>query len=486
MIFLWGWMEIRHDGERDISGILTTPFNLSDSRDEMNFAEFPLAALADRVPGNVKTLVFEDRMEDSGNNEVITRRLTITASDKFGLPTAQDDEVIVGLMKLSKDGDFVNPKVSFTRYQLIQILGWRHEGRSYDRLETSLKRWLGVTLYYDNAWRDNETKSWVSESFHLLDNLTLYDQERRLKRLRTEGAEPPLSSFTWNEVVFRSFKSNYLRAIDLSVFRQLAHAASKRMYRFLGKRFYHRPRWEFDLVEFACEHIGFGRNYDIGQLKRRLQPAIEELEAIGFLEPLPVTGRYVKIGRGKWMIVFFEKAPSEIKPASPQQNDVAAKLKDRGVTPSVAAELARSFPPELIETQIEVVDRLQKTKGRDSIRNPAGYLVKSIREGYLPPKVAAVKKPAAEKSRPVPVVETPATIDPNQQAIDAYLASLSPSELATLEADALTRTDAVLADGYYRSKSGNAAMHAVYRRMIQEREAGRILEVRKQAAQKAS
>jgi hypothetical protein len=77
-------------------------------------------------------------------------------------------------------------------------------------------------------------------------------------------------------------------------------------------------------------------------------------------------------------------------------------------------------------------------------------------------------------------------IDPNQQAIDTYLASLSPSELAALEADAIIRTDAVLADGYYRSKSGNAAMHAVYRRMIQEREAGRILEDRKQASQKAS
>jgi hypothetical protein len=286
-------------------------------------------------------------------------------------------------------------------------------------------------------------------------------------------------------VVFRSFKSGYLKAIDLNVFRQLEYAAAKRMYRFLDKRFYHKSRWEFDLLEFACEHVGLSRNYDTGQLKRRLQPAITELENVGFLEPLPAAQRYVKISRGEWRVIFIRKAQPVIE-VGPAQKELAAKLSERGVTPSVAAELVQDYPADLIEMQIEVLDRLQKVKDRDSIRNPAGYLVKSIREGYLPPKAAAVKKPAPEKTRAAPALESVPAIDPNQQAIDTYLASLSPSELAALEADAIIRTDAVLADGYYRSKSGNAAMHAVYRRMIQEREAGRILEDRKQASQKAS
>ena len=63
----------------------------------MNLAEFPLAAIADRVPGNQKTLVFEDRIFDSGKSEMITRRLTISASDKYGLPTSLDSDVILGL-----------------------------------------------------------------------------------------------------------------------------------------------------------------------------------------------------------------------------------------------------------------------------------------------------------------------------------------------------------------------------------------------------
>jgi len=116
-------------------------------RDEMNLAEFPLATLADRAPSGAKTLVFEDRIWDRGQRQDRIRRLTITASDKYGLPTATDDEVILGLVQVTKATGFAERQVRFSRYQLIGLLGWRDEGRSYQRLETSLKRWLGVTLY---------------------------------------------------------------------------------------------------------------------------------------------------------------------------------------------------------------------------------------------------------------------------------------------------------------------------------------------------
>ena len=38
-------------------------------KDEMNLAEFPLTTLADRVPQGCKTLVFEDRIFDSGQRQ---------------------------------------------------------------------------------------------------------------------------------------------------------------------------------------------------------------------------------------------------------------------------------------------------------------------------------------------------------------------------------------------------------------------------------
>lgn len=437
---------------RDVTAPIRS--DLDDGKDEMNLAEFPLAALADRVPNDQKTLVFEDQIFDSGRSEMITRRLTITASEKFGLPTSLDDEVILGLIQLSKRSRFSDRKVNFSRYQLIQELGWRHEGRSYERLEKSLKRWLTVTLDYEKAWWDKEAQSWVDESFHILDNLTLYDQERRLRQLRSASTDSALSSFMWNEVIFRSFRSGNLRTIDMRVFRQLEFAAAKRMYRFLDKRFYHKSRWEFDLTEFACEHIGVSRNYDTGQLKRRLQPAIAELEAVGFLEVLPVAQRYVKISRGDWRIVFIRKAVLQIESPSQDAALLIKRLAERGVTPSVATELVRDFPAELIEMQMEVLDRLQQAKERESIRNPAGYLVKSIRAGFLPPANLFPKR-MAPKSSPLPKPETPPQPDPIQEQVNAYLLSLSKQEIEELEISALSHVEATLLDGY-DARSGQA------------------------------
>src|SRR4051812_17882926 len=154
-------------------------------KDELNLAEFPIAALSDRVPDGQTTLVFEDQLEPH-DSEPIVRRLTIMGTHKHGLPTSVDDEVLVGLIQLTKRrNNFSDARVPFSRYELIELLGWPRSGPSYKRIEEALHRWMGVMLIYENAWWDNAAKSWVDENFHVLDNVTLYDRERR--RLPSKG-----------------------------------------------------------------------------------------------------------------------------------------------------------------------------------------------------------------------------------------------------------------------------------------------------------
>ncbi len=274
----------------------------TQGRDELNLAEFPLASLSARPATNQKTLTFTDQIWDSGRQEWVQRRLTITGSDAFGLPTALDDEVIVGLIQLSREQDFASKEVFFSRYRLIRLLGWRDEGKSYTRLETSLKRWLGVTLYYEKAWWDKHESAWVDEDFHILERLSLYDRQRRLRRLGMN--EPALSSFVWNPVVYRSFQAGYLKGLDMELFRRLRTPVAKRLYRLLDKRFYHKNHWQFDLRELACEHVGLSRSYDIGQLKRKLCTAIGELEQQGYIATIPWANRFQSVRRGKWTIEF--------------------------------------------------------------------------------------------------------------------------------------------------------------------------------------
>ena len=311
-------------------------------KDELNLAEFPIAALTDRIPDGQTTLVFEDRLERRDSTPIV-RRLTIMGTHKHGLPTSLDDEVLVGLIQLTKRrSNFTDPRVQFSRYELIQLLGWPQSGQSYRRIEEALHRWVGVVLMYENAWWDNQARSWVDEQFHVLDNVTLYDRER----WRTSGRggkagkgeksgskvdKPPLplSSFRWNEVIFRSFQSGNLKQLDLEFYLKLRLPTTKRMYRFLDKRFYRRSRLDFDLRSLACEHIGLSRSYAPTELKRRLKPALEEMEQLGFLEPLSVEERYSYVKRGCWRIIFIRgrRATAEAEnPAAQMRNSSPSGL----------------------------------------------------------------------------------------------------------------------------------------------------------------
>src|SRR5690606_33255702 len=207
---------------------------LNDGKDEMNLAEFPLCSLSDRLPDGQKSLVFEDRVWDASRGGMISRQLTITASAEYGLPTARDDEVLLGLIQLSKLQDFASQTVSFSRYQLIRLLGWRMESKSYLRIETSLNRWVGVTLYYKNAWWNKKDGRWADEKFHILDNVTLFDRDQ----VGLGQTALPISKFKWNDVVFRSFRAGNLKKLDFEFYKRLRSAIAKRLYRFLDKRFY--------------------------------------------------------------------------------------------------------------------------------------------------------------------------------------------------------------------------------------------------------
>ena len=274
-------------------------------RDEMNLAEFPIALLADFAPKGEKTLYFE-----GGNG-----RLTVTGSDAYGLPTALAADVIVALIYLTKlRNDFQDVKVNFSRYELIKLLNWPDKGSSYNRLDQALNRWGGVWLVYDKCWWNNKTKRYVSAKMHILESVVITEPGK------TCGGQSQLllSTFTWNKTFIESCQADNLRQLDLDTYFSLNSAISKRLYRFLGKRFYLRGDWTFDLHEIAFERVGLSRSYaDAGKIKEKLQPAIAELERIGFLKPLGRNDRYTRIDRGQWSIRLARQSPALAAPGKP-------------------------------------------------------------------------------------------------------------------------------------------------------------------------
>ena len=370
---------------------------MGDGKDELNLAEFPLCALAHRLQPDQKTLRFEDRVWDARRGETITRQLTITGSDAYGLPTALDDEVLLGLIQLSKLNKFADRVVRFTRYQLIQLLGWRNESKSYERLEASLNRWMGVTLYYKNAWWNKQRKCWVDEKFHVLDNTRLFQRENPGSGPDEDGFS---SVFIWNEVIFQSFQAGNLKGIDFDFFRDLRSAVAKRLYRFLDKRFFYRRHWEFDLGEFAHEHAGLSRHYDTANLKRKLRPGIVELEQRGYLKPMADADRFRKLCSGQWRIVFDRQMNATVTKTTetePSPQPLVEALVQRGVVPTTAQSTVKQFTTDRIQSQLEVFDYLVAHQDAKVSRNPPGFLISAIRGEYAPPK--SYQDQEAEKQR---------------------------------------------------------------------------------------
>jgi hypothetical protein len=429
---------------------------LPPGKDEMNFAEFPIALLTDRVPRGQKSIKFEDQIYDERRKKLITRKRVIEGSEEYGLPTATDDTVVLALIQLTKlTTDFRRRDIEFSRHELIRMLGWPNEGKSYDRIKLSLQRIANVTYNYDNAWWDPRQKSWTTKIFHIIDTVEINDS----RASNGQGGLFP-SRIVWNEVVFDSFQAGFLRNINFQLCMQLVHPTALRMYRFLGKRFHYKHDWTFDLKEFAYEHIGLGRNYEGGtQIARKLQPAIAELETVGFLEVLDDDVRFLKKGRD-WQIRLIQKAPAPMValPPAANQNDsgppaLVTELTQRGVTAAKAVELAGNYPAKGLHVKIEVFDWLMEKKDKRVAKSPAGYLVKSILDDYAPPTgfISKADRKRLEEARQTKDCEAAqdrrrkqdveAREREEKKAITAYWESLTPKQQAELQATADAQAD---------------------------------------------
>ncbi len=455
------------------ANIPTSAHPNSGFRDEMNFAEFPLASLSDRVADNQKTLEFTDTIEDSSTGKDVVRTLVITAADKFGLPTALDDELLLGLIKLSVEQGFTDPKVYFSRYELIKKLGWRDESKSYRRVEDGLNRWTGVTLQYRKSWWVNDEKSWVTETFHVLNSVTVYDRERiaRRRMMAKDAPEKALSSFVWSDQVFQSFKAGYIKQLDFDFYKSLTSAISKRMFRFLDKRFYNTGRWEFDLQVFACEHIGLSKNYSNSELKRKLAPAISELETNGFLAPLSDEERFVRERCGKWRAVFVKATKKlAVLPRTDSEHDPLLRdLVGRGLNPRSAQKLLREHPPEKIREKVQLFDQLKERGGEGAIRNRPGWLYAAIVKDYTVAAVAPplpAPAPGAATSVPVEVSETERADQLRAESFDRYWSSLTNEQRHEFEEKAVADAAAFLQKQYRRGEEARGPLWRAARQSI--------------------
>ena len=259
--------------EADAQAALVTPIVLG--KDEMNLAEYPLSILTHRVPRNRKTYSFTQRIIDH-QGTVIKQSWSVLGSDKYGLPTPYDDDVLIALLYCYKEQKPQGKQIHFSLYKLCQVMQKALSKREYDRMRDSLNRLTSTTIVATNCFYDNLAKSWVSEAFHLFDGYKLY-QERKGR-----AASPHLSFVEMSQFFYRSVAvANYIKDLDLGIYYNLALPISKRLFRYLDKNRYKKRRYEETVMRMAYK-LPLTYAYP-SQVKQKLARAHEELLRHGYL-----------------------------------------------------------------------------------------------------------------------------------------------------------------------------------------------------------
>jgi hypothetical protein len=184
-----------------------------------------------------------------------------------------------------------------------------------------------------------------------------------------------------------------LKSLNMAAFRSLRRPIAKRLFRFLDKRFYLKKELSFDMHELVRNKIGLDtEKRRVNDLKRSLLSGIEELEKIGFLEPMDPKERFKKVYRGKYQVRFVSvsKDPKSDQPISLEPHEeVEGILVSLGVSATKARQIAKEYDHEFIKLKVAHYEFILEKHGKSNSDNAApsvGFLIASIRENYTPPK----------------------------------------------------------------------------------------------------
>jgi hypothetical protein len=418
-------------------------------KEEMNLAEFPIALLSKYHNPNLKTIEFSDTIQGE-SGKIIKREWVVTGSDKFGLPLAYDNDVLLALMAIGKETNYESPVIHFSRYKILQILGWQDNGKNYRRIKEALNRLVSAKIFANNAFWDNNRKAYVTLAFGIFENYTLLDSS---VGKRKQDDNSLLSSVKLDDYLFQSIKSNYIKSLDLEIYCKINSVIAKQLYRYLDKKRYGKEKFEIKLTNLAYAHVGLDKeNYKYpSAIKRKLDPAHKELIDLGFLESaeyqLTSDGKSEKViytfGKVECLLLpaldidtgDFNDLQSEEEPA-PENNsetlsdellNLLEKLLDAGVSENIARKLIDDYSEEQILRQMEV---LPFRKAQD----PAAVLIRAIRENWAPPSTFSrqQEQKKRERANKEKIAKMKSEEEIKRVKIENYISKLSRDEEAKL------------------------------------------------------
>lgn len=346
---------------------------------ESNFEEFPYFLVSSTNRGRQRQIVYERtiRHQAEDGERLLDQRWEVREGGSLGLPGGMDQDVYMALLELlehrggmPEDGD-----LAFSIYELLEVLGWAHSGRSYERSKRSLDRMASTTIRSDKAFFSKKTQTYIKDTFQMFSAHLREDQ-----RLRGRAVERHRVKF--HPLFVESYSEDYLNRLDSGFYWTLKHHASKRLYRLLDRYCEEdvrgRPRvWETDLFDLR-DLVPLAEYPYASQIRQKLEPAHEELVDKGFLKDVTYVAEE---GRRTPGLVFYETSPTFSRrrltqrvEADPANAIAMQRLRIEGVRRDKAVNLVAEYGGQRCIRWAELL-AFQKNVRED---NKAGLLVWAI------------------------------------------------------------------------------------------------------------
>ena len=246
--------------------------------------EFPLVVLS-------KTRSADKRREyqcaEEAKDETRLRKLTVFAGERVALPGAEDFEVFLALVAMSREQ---GARRSFrsSQYGLLQMLRWSGSSRR-KRLAQALQCWRATSFVYEEEIQtaDGGSASIKLPKFTLLVPNLSKDE----------------TAFGWHELTFNILQQAPWPALDIGKLLSLRRPTSRQLLLYLEGS---GRVGEQNLRELGYEHIGISRKSSIAEVKRFVNAAAEDLVQLGYLRLC--SERFRKDAKTKSWFVNLERA----------------------------------------------------------------------------------------------------------------------------------------------------------------------------------
>ena len=349
---------------------------------EVNLEEAPLFLFKRREREEDSIEARSTVITESGDRQ--EQYWKISGSRQFGLPGPLDQDVFVAVMTLvSRRGGMPHDgRISFSLYELLEILGKTHSGTNYEDLRVSLDRLASADIYAENAFYSHEDEEFKSHRFRLW-GVDFYKTKKR------RGRASEHHTLRFDDIVVRSYLQNYLKSLDSSYYYSLDKPISRSLYRLIDVKRKERLSWSVDLDRLR-QLVSMPASYHYpSKIKRHLEPAHRELVERGFL----TEATHEK--RGKSNIVHYkisERFVRERTQTAPTLSDeerlAVDSLVANGVWNAAAHRLVKEHGSDRCLRYVEALAY------QDDVKSPGAWLTRFIENGW-----------------PVRVLDSPSQVD---------------------------------------------------------------------------